>query len=149
MYFIKQSHTLLQESFLFFNCFQPIRYFLFHLLQSLYLFTLMETSGEAVGWSLLHCLYGLFYFSRSLLDPPFLLGRQQVALWVFVDFPFLFPSSCYAFPSSTKQTVPDTRASAGLSQIAFINFILSPHPNINFTIFLNVIFIRKITDNAN
>ena len=82
---------------------------------------------------------------------PFSPVHNQVALMLFIDFPFLFPSSCHPLPASMEQTVPDTMSYAGPSQISFINFILSLSQILILHIitFLNIIFIRKVTDNKN
>lgn len=70
---------------------------------------------------------------------------------LFADFPFLFPSSCYLFPSSTKQMVPDTMLCVDLLKLP-LSILFSPLTQIlilHVIIFLNVIFIRKIPYNEN
>lgn len=68
----------------------------------------------------------------------FFFSAYKLLLGFLLIFPFLVPSGCDPFPSSTKQTVLDTRPSTGPSQISVINFLLSSQPNINFTTFLNL-----------
>lgn len=77
-----------------------VRYFLFHLPQNLYLFTLVEeVFGKAVGLFIVKrktglfcsfCIDYLFYFSKSFPFFTFFLGLQ-VALRLFVDFSLSIP----------------------------------------------------------
>lgn len=108
----------------------------------------------------IHILGGSRVVSSTVFVLTILLLKKSPSIHLFfsVDnklffgflsiFPFYSPLAAVLFllPQSKLCQTP---ACAGLSQIPFINFIVFPHPNINFTAFLSVVFVRKIIYNEN